>query len=232
MVVVGDDRASCLFLLGQLLNRSRKVLEQVSRLCNLLLGEVLSQRPCKVIGLGSIETRLLRVKVASGETNVEVAPEGAIVLDSGGNGKRRLNGSLVGLVAEVKILLLQDDILVGGLGDRDGVERLRQGHDDVDVAVLRPDGRNVLGERTIRGALVELLGAKLKRRDALCVAGDLDDLARLGVVDGDGSLVLLGGVVESHVEAKVDGAAEEELVEVESLCVTIAISLLSVVEVS
>ena len=101
--------------------------------------------------------------------------------------------------------------------DRRWVERLGERYDDIDVAILRPDGRNVLWDVTVCCALVELLRAKLERGNTLDIPRDCNGFTSLGIGDCNSSLVLFQGQVEGRVDAEVDGAAEEKLVEAETL---------------
>lgn len=139
------------------------------------------------------------------------------MLDSWRNRELRLNRSLIGLIAKMELLLLQYKIFVGNLRDRGWVERLGERYDDIDVAILRPDGRNVLWDITVCRALVELLRAKLERRNTLDIPRDCNGFTSFGIGDCNSSLVLFQGQVEGRIDAKVDGAAEEKLVEAETL---------------
>lgn len=117
----------------------------------------------------------------------------------------------------MEVLLLEDDIFLGSLGDGDRVERRRERDGDVDMAVLRPDGSNLERQCGVRSAFVEFLGSELEGRDVASVAGDDDGLSGLGVVDGNALLVLGEEEVEAKVDAKVEDSAEDELVEIEAL---------------
>lgn len=137
--------------------------------------------------------------------------------DSWRNRELGLNRSLIGLIAKMELLLLQNEIFVGNLRDRRWAERLGERYDDIDVAILRPDGRNVLWNIAVCRTLVEFLRAKLERRDTLDIARDCNGFTSLGIGDCNSSLVLFQGQVEGRIDAEVDGAAEEKLVEAKSL---------------
>jgi hypothetical protein len=81
------------------------------------------------------------------------------------------------------------------------------------MAILSPYRGNFLGNASCSCALVELFGSKFERRDLVNISGNSDSFAGLGVGDGNPSLVFFVRVVEGDVDTKVDGAADEELVE-------------------
>lgn len=217
VVVVGDQRSSVLFLLGNFNLGLGGVVEEVSGLCNLLLGKVVGQGPCEMIRLCGIESGLLGIQVAARETDIEVAPEGAVVLNRLGDRKCLLRHALVRVVVELKIFLNEDDIFLGDLRYRGRVERGGEGDDDIEVGVLGPDWGDPLGDWAVRRTLVELLGPKFERWDVVDVSGNLDDLAGLRVGSIDAGLILPVQIVDAEVDTKVDGAAEEKLVEGYSL---------------
>lgn len=217
MVVVGNERSSVLFLLGSFNLGLGGIVKEVSGLCNLLLGKVVGQRPCEMVRLCGIESGLLGIQVAARETDVEVAPEGAVVLNRLGDRERLLRHALVRVVVQLKLLLIEDDIFLRDLGDGGRVERGGEGDDDIEVAILGPDWRDPLGDWAVRRTLVELLGPKFERRDVVNVSGDFDDLAGLRVGGIDAGLILPVQIVDAEIDTKVDSAAEEKLVEGYSL---------------
>lgn len=215
VVVVGNDGASGLLNLRLLV--FLLCFQQIARLDNLLLGQVVSQGISKVECLSRIILGLLRVQDATRQTDEEVTPESAVVLHSLGDSKLCIDRALVGAIVHVEVLLLENDVFLGRLRDGDGVERRRQRDGDVDVAVLGPDGGNLERQRGIGSAFVEFLGSELEGRDVTSVAGDDDGLSGLGVVDNDALLVLGEEEVEAKVDAEVEDGAKDELVEIEAL---------------
>ena len=170
-----------------------------------------------MICLARVVAALVRVQLATGEADEEVAPESAVVLDMGREGEPGADNALVGAVAHVEFVLAQHDILGRRTVDGGRVERRRHSDDNVDVAILRPDGCDFAWNRRDLRAVVELLRPQLKRRDIFKVRGDDDGLAGLGVCHFNAALVLSVVVGHANVESKVHHGAEDELVEGESL---------------
>jgi len=78
------------------------------------------------------------------------------------------------------------------------------------VGVLRPDGRNHLGNRAIGRALIELVRTELVRRDGTQVGGNGDEVARVWVGDTDALLGFLVHPRHEGVETEVEGTANKE----------------------
>lgn len=146
-----------------------------------------------------------------------MSPESTIALDSGRDSECGLDRSFIAVVAQVEFLLLQHEIFFRDGRDGSRVERLREGNGDVDMAVLRPDRRDILRNLAIDLAGVYEFRPQFERRNTFNVSRDFDRLASLGVVDGNCLLVLLRGIVHGSIKAEIDSATEKQLVEAEAL---------------
>ncbi len=195
VIVVGDDGArglGVLFLHGGLelgLVLLVVVPEQLPGLKHLLLEDVLGQGVDEVVGGRGVETRLGRVQGGAGEADVEMTPECAVILDLLGHLDGGVIGTLVAVVSNSELLLLQHDPVLGDVLERSGQDGGRDGDDDVHHTVIGPDGHDVLGDVIVDGALVEPFGAKMVRGDVARDGSDLDRVA-LGVGHRIGGLRL------------------------------------------
>lgn len=215
MVVAADDGAGRLLLFWFLAFGA--VIKQVSGFSSLLLGKILGQWIGEVVCLGSVITRLTRIQLAASEANIEVTPEGSIVLNSLGNGKLGIDSTLFGAVAHVEVLFLQHNVLSRGLRDGDRVEGWRKSHDDIDMAVLGPNWGNLARNRSILRALIKLGWTKLEGGNVAQIGCNGDGLACAGIGHLNASLIFGKEVGQGKVEPKVNGTAKKKFVEVESL---------------
>src|SRR5688572_26559572 len=119
--------------------------------------------------------------------------------------------TLVLVIIHVEALLIQHKVFVGDLRQRGRVEGRRQGDDDVDITVLRPNWRNLPGESSDRRTLVKLPRTQLEGRDSIEVLGNSGRLASLRIGDGDSGLILAVPVANAHVDAEIDSTTKSQL---------------------
>lgn len=116
-----------------------------------------------MVRLARIVAGLTEIQIAAREANVEVAPKRAIILNGSGDGEARVDGTLFRAVTQVEVLLLQNQVLGRCLGDGDRIEGRRESNDDIDMAVLGPDGCNLARNGLVLSALIELSGTEFER---------------------------------------------------------------------
>lgn len=117
----------------------------------------------------------------------------------------------------MKPLLVQHDILRRHRGKRSRVKRGRDCNNNVQVAVLRPDGSNGLGKRSVRGALVQVFRSKLVRRDAAQIVWNCDGRPGFGMRDDLAGLFLCQVEAEAGIDAKVDSNGRDDFTNAKAL---------------
>lgn len=181
VVVVSNDLACLLLLFGLHSILLRHVAEQVPGLGDLLLWLILRQGADEIVCGRGIVARLCGIQHSATLANVEVGQQGGIALDLSGYREFDIDLPLLLVVAKHKVLLIDQERVLGHGLERRHSDRGRDVHGDVELLATLPHGRNIPRHMAVLRILIELVRAVLPRgdRDSSTVRAARGDLMRL-----------------------------------------------------